>query len=85
LKDADGAPVSLVTGTATPADGSAPPVNLFTNRAGRFAAQGLGPGRWRIEMATGTPAVFILDIPAGETGLHRAGTLRPVAQPEHGS
>jgi len=74
----DGEPVALVTGTARPVESDTPLVNLFTNAAGRFGAQGLAPGRWRIEMATDPPQHFLLDVPAATVGLLRAGTLRPV-------
>ena len=78
LVDRDGAPVALLTGTATPDDGG-DPVSLFTNTAGRFGGQGLAPGRWYIEMASEPVQHFILDIPEGTIGLYRAGTLTPVA------
>jgi outer membrane usher protein len=64
-----------VTGTAQPEGEDAEPVVLFTNGAGRFGAQGLAPGRWRIEMATDPPQHFILEIPPDTSGLFRAGTL----------
>ncbi len=78
LQDDEGKPVGLVTGTAKPASGDAPPVTLFTNGAGRFAAQGVAPGRWEIAMASEPPLRFVLDVPEGTKGLYRAGTLRPV-------
>ncbi len=84
LLDAKGEPVGLVTGTATRPAGGGPKVNLFTNGAGRFAAQGLAPGRWQIEMATEPVQHFMLEIPEGTTGLYRAGTLAPEPQGEAG-
>ena len=78
LVDRDGAPVALLTGTATPDDGGEP-VSLFTNTAGRFGGQGLAPGHWRIEMASDRVQHFMLDIPDRTTGLYPAGTLTPVA------
>ncbi len=77
LLDGDGEPVGLVTGTVTPVDAEAPQVMLFTNGAGRFAAQGLAPGRWLIEMATAPVQRYVLEIPPQTQGLHRAGTLTP--------
>ena len=53
LQDANGEPIPLLAGTAREAnkpDGRK--IELFTNRAGRFGAQGLAPGRWVIEMPT---------------------------------
>ncbi|MEZ5818629.1 MAG: fimbrial biogenesis outer membrane usher protein [Hyphomicrobiaceae bacterium] len=75
----DGAPVPLLAGTAFE-DGKndGPKVQLFTNRAGRFGAQGLAPGRWVIEMPTEPATRYVLDVPANTVGLFDAGTLRPV-------
>jgi len=82
LIDNEGEPVALVTGTAEPEAGDIEPVALFTNAAGRFGAQGLGPGRWYIAMATEPAQRFVLDIPPGTEGLYRVGTLRPVPSTE---
>ena len=79
LLDARGEPVSLVAGYAyEEALPDREPVRMFTNRAGRFAVQGLRPGRWRIEMPTpnGT-AIYRIEIPAGSTGMERGGVLEP--------
>ncbi len=75
-----GEPIPLLAGTAREAgkpDG--PKVELFTNRTGRFGAQGLAPGRWIVEMpVSDEPVRFAIDVPEGATGLHNAGTLRPL-------
>jgi len=81
LLDREGKPVSLVTGTAEPHTGESPPVTLFTNAAGRFGAQGLSPGRWRIKMASSPVQHYLVEIPAETQGLFRAGSLTPV-QPD---
>jgi outer membrane usher protein len=80
----DGEPVALLAGAArkaiSGADGAdaAGHIELFTNRKGKFGAEGLAPGSWLIEMPGGEgPLVYRLDIPAGTEGLYRAGTLRP--------
>lgn len=78
LIDHEGEPVGLVTGTASPQHTDAPDVKLFTNAAGRFAAQGVAPGLWHIEMATEPVQRFVLDIPDETSGLYRAGKLKPV-------
>lgn len=82
LLKADGAPLDLVAGYAY--EEAAPdraPVRMFTNRAGRFAVQGLRPGRWRVEMPSGgTTAVYHIDVAAGSTGLERGGPLKPEEQ-----
>lgn len=80
LMGADGEPITLLTGTAREAgrtDG--PAVTVFTNRTGRFGAQGLKAGRWMLEMATEPPARFVIDVPADAVGLVRLGELRPEA------
>jgi outer membrane usher protein len=79
LLDAEGQPLPLLAGEAREADKeNGRKVELFTNRAGRFGAQGLAPGKWIIEMpAEAGPARYAIEIPAGVTGLHDAGTLKP--------
>ncbi len=79
LLDAEGKPVELLAGVVREAGKeNGHKVEIFTNRAGRFGAQGLAPGRWIIEMSTeGEPTRYVIDIPEGMKGLHRAGTLKP--------
>jgi outer membrane usher protein len=74
---ADGEPAALITGHATETANPEKRVELFTNRTGRFTAQGLAPGHWTIEMASRPVARFSLDVPPDTVGLYRAGTLRP--------
>jgi outer membrane usher protein len=79
LADAQGEPIALLTGTAYeeghPDDHK---VVIFTNRTGRFGAQGLRPGRWVIDMATEPPTRFLIDIPKNTVGLMKFDTLKPV-------
>ena len=77
IDDRDGNPVSLLSGTAREAGaGQGREVQLFTNKAGRFGAQGLSPGRWLIEMDTDPqPTRFVLEIPPGTKGAYNAGAL----------
>ncbi len=79
LLDAEGQPIPLLAGTAREANKeNGRKVELFTNRAGRFGAQGLAPGRWIIEMPTEfEPTRYDIDIPEGVVGLHNAGELKP--------
>ena len=79
LQTARGEPIPLLAGTAREADKpNGRKVELFTNRAGRFGAQGLAPGRWIIEMPTeGEPTRYVIGIPEGVKGLHNAGVLKP--------
>jgi outer membrane usher protein len=76
LLDPDGEPVALLTGHAIETANPEKRVELFTNRAGRFAAQGLAPGEWIIEMATEPVTRFAVAVPGDAVGLYRAGTLR---------
>jgi outer membrane usher protein len=78
LIGADDKPLALLTGAVTEEVHPEKKVELFTNRAGRFNAQGLAPGRWIIEMATEPKLRFELTIPRETVGLYRAETLRPL-------
>lgn len=72
-------PLPLLTGVASEAAHPEKKVELFTNRAGRFNAQGLAPGKWVIEMATEPASRFELAIPPETVGLYRIETpLRPL-------
>jgi outer membrane usher protein len=84
LLDSDGQPISLLAGKATDlAAPSRPGLTLFTSRNGRFGAQGLRPGRWRITMPTdGKPTIFELDVADDPSGTVRVGDLRPLEQGE---
>jgi outer membrane usher protein len=79
LIDDKGEPLPLLAGTAREANKeNGRKVELFTNRVGRFGAQGLAPGRWIIEMPTEPePLRYVIDIPEGVIGLHKAGELKP--------
>jgi outer membrane usher protein len=81
----NGKPVSLLAGRAveiipgraaelSSADRS--PLQVFTNRAGRFGVSGMRPGRWRIDMPTEPPSFVIIDIPEGERGVYRLGPIQ---------
>jgi outer membrane usher protein len=78
LADAKGEPIPLLTGTAYE-DGQPDghKITIFTNRTGRFGAQGLRPGRWIIDMATEPPTRFLIDIPKDTVGLVKLDTLKP--------
>lgn len=82
LVDAAGEPLALITGSAREDGGDGGrAVTVFTNRAGKFGAQGLRPGRWLLEMATEPPTRFVLDIPKDAVGLVKFDQLRPEAAP----
>jgi outer membrane usher protein len=78
LLDRDGEPVTLVSGTATElAHPEREPVELFTNRDGRFGAVGLAPGKWRVRMLDDSKSTYIIEVPAKAEGVLRLGELRP--------
>ena len=79
LLDPEGQPLPLIAGEAREADKeNGRKVGLFTNRSGRFGAQGLAPGTWIIEMPAETgPLRYTMTIPEGVAGVHNAGTLKP--------
>lgn len=76
----DGAPLALVAGYArAQSSQGGDPLELFTNRTGRFAVHGVGPGHWIIEIAhDGGQLRYMLDIPEAGSGLYQAGALRPI-------
>lgn len=78
LVDGKGEPVALLSGVAYRDGDRAHEVTVITNASGRFAAEGLAPGRWRIEMSgEAQTLVYSVDVPEGSDGLVRAGTLHP--------
>ncbi len=77
MRDVDGEPVSLVSGTATElAHPERPAQTVFTNRIGRFGATGLAPGKWKIEMLDAARSNFIIDIPADAKGIVQLGEIK---------
>lgn len=79
LVNEQGEPIPLLTGDAYEEghqDGKH--VEIFTNKAGKFGAQGMRPGRWIVEMATEPKTRFIIEVPQGTVGLLKLETLRPV-------
>ena len=76
LKDTSGDAVGLATGIAS--DGQKQ-VTVFTNQSGKFAADGLAPGEWKLVMdSEAGPLTYVLKIPSDTQGLLRLGTLKPV-------
>lgn len=72
----DGAPLVLTGGELRADDGrDFPPAKTFTNRSGRFAVQGLAPGRYVIAFFAETPRVIRFDVRDDAGGLLDLGTL----------
>jgi len=75
----DGVPISLLAGRAIEeAHPERKAVILFTSRDGRFAAEGLRPGKWRIEMPTTPGTDFEIDVPKAAASLLKVGDLHGV-------
>jgi len=56
-------------------------VTLFTSRDGRFSAQGLRPGVWRIEMPSEPPVAYRIDVAKPATSsLVSMGDLKPLPE-----
>jgi outer membrane usher protein len=78
MVDASGKPLSLVSGSARPADnGAGEEVSLFTNREGRFGATGLSPGRWVISMNDDSNSTYIIEVRKDAEGVLAVGDLKP--------
>lgn len=84
LADAQGAGIALQAGEAHSLDepGRAP-VLLFTNRAGRFRAEGFRPGRYELRLFYHPAARVPFAIPPDAAGAYDLGPLRlPPAAPK---
>jgi outer membrane usher protein len=58
-----------------------PGITMFTSRAGKFGAQGLRPGKWRIEMPTdGGPTIYEIEIKDDPSGTVRLGDVHPLGR-----
>jgi outer membrane usher protein len=79
LLDPEGEPISLLAGKAIDLEApKRPGITMFTSRDGKFGAQGMRPGKWRIEMPTVPPTVFEVDVIDSPTGTVRLGDIHPV-------
>jgi outer membrane usher protein len=72
----DGSPVRLAGARVVRVDGSGEPVQVFTNRSGRFVAAGLSAGRWRFEVNLGVVYAAEFTVPETAAGLVQAGVLQ---------
>jgi outer membrane usher protein len=78
IQDFEGNPLSLVAGTATRQnDPDSPTVEVFSNRAGKFAASGMGPGVWTIVFPDGNS--YQVEITDKQGSFVDLGTIRPLA------
>jgi outer membrane usher protein len=83
LLNPDGQPIALQAGQVRSlSDAAWQPVNLFTNRVGRFALSGFKPGRYEVQFYANPKAIIPIEIPDGKSGVIDLGSLRlPVPIP----
>lgn len=70
VKDAENNPISLQRGTIT---GEGISATLFTNRKGRFVAEGIGPGKYELRFGDATASI---EIKASDISLVRLGIVK---------
>ena len=73
----NGQPVALAGAFVRPtmADDDTGPIQIFTNRVGRFVAAGLTPGAWRVEIRLDQLYAAEFVVPEDAAGLVQIGTL----------
>ena len=77
-----GEPLALLAGKASELSApKRPALIVFTSRDGKFGAQGLRPGRWRIEMPTEPATSYEFEVTDSPDGTVRLGELRPIPRP----
>lgn len=84
--DADGKPISLLAGHLIELgqpQGKGKSVVFFTGRDGRFAASGMRPGRWKLDLPTDPESSVEIDVAKGTATLVRIGDVKvaPVKEP----
>lgn len=76
LLDPDGKPAALLGGTVSSLDDeSFKPISVFTNRSGRFVAEGLAPGRYQILLGGEDGVKFSFTVARETEGLVNIGTV----------
>ncbi|OYQ65938.1 hypothetical protein B9G53_05920 [Pseudanabaena sp. SR411] len=77
LRNAKDEPLSLLTGELiSVSDPTWTPLQLFTNRAGKFALTGVKPGSYELRMYSDPPIIFSIDIPKDKIGIYDLGVVR---------
>ncbi len=77
LRNAKDEPLSLLTGELiSVSDPTWTPLQLFTNRAGKFALTGVKTGRYELRMYADPPIIFSIDIPQDKVGIYDLGVVR---------
>lgn len=76
IVDADGQPVTMVSGSLQPESGGQP-LPVFAGRDGRLRAAGLTPGRWTLVLDTRPRRQHAILLPADQRGVLDLGALKP--------
>lgn len=77
LETFTGQPVSLLAGEVVAVDDpQGKPLELFTNRNGRFSVEGLKPGRYELRLYADPKAAVRFEIPKDKAGVYEIGVLR---------
>lgn len=77
LETADGAPVSLQAGEISSLnEPKMKSIEVFTNRKGKFMAEGLKPGSFELRLFVDPQALVRFEIPKGKAGLYDLGGLK---------
>ncbi|MEQ1754254.1 MAG: fimbria/pilus outer membrane usher protein [Micropepsaceae bacterium] len=72
----DGKPLALLGGELRSRDrADATPVLVFTNKAGRFFAEGLAPGKYMMALGPSLEFVVPIEVPAGSAGTIDVGNV----------
>jgi outer membrane usher protein len=77
LKNSVGEPILLKAGTVFSPAHPEKKILIFTNGAGRFAAQGLKAGAWTIEMNDDDQTTYDVMVPEEATGFFNLGEIMP--------
>ena len=77
MQDAKGEPVSVQAGEVISlSDPKWKPLTLFTNKAGKFALEGLKPGRYELRLFGNQENPIRFEIPSDKTGVYDIGILK---------
>lgn len=77
IVDAEGQPLTYVSGTLEPISGEdAQSVQFFTNRTGRMAVLKVAPGRYRVMLSGQSTPIGEVVVPSDATGMVDIGELR---------
>jgi len=77
LVDSNDRPVTLQAGEITSlTQQDQQPLQLFTNKTGRFVVEGLQPGKYELTLLSDRPTKIHFEIPGKQTGIYDIGKLQ---------